>query len=515
MNYGLDELDIEAVCLERVLFEDEEDDSEWEEDEDEMDEAEEEFPLLPVSAPRRPDRNAPCWCGSGKKYKKCHMVADHEADRQPAAAAARKGPPENDNQMHKRLGNLVLTAAHEWNGEAEMKRAFARYFGPAAAAGPPDEEAGDLFLQWYLHDYRPRNTGRAAFAEYLRRDGGKLNTRERAMVEAMRDARYGLYEVHRVEADRGIEVRNVYRGDLFFVKDVTASKELVKWDCLLARVEFFEDVHVFAGNGQLVPRTLLERFKEFIESQSRAAKQEPAEFVEANAHLLRQKMLELESDYAKGLSVTDSTGEPMEFSYAIYRIAGGVPAVLAGLRKIDGVRDTTSAKDPVGNYHCTWVEISSGTLQPLGDIEIVNGLLRLSCTSRRSLERGRGMLEEELGRLLRHREDHFESVQEALARKEREPSGNARPDPPKSLDPELEGEILLKAKAEHYAKWVDESLPALGGQTPREAVRSEEGRRKVRDLLRGIENLEQRERRLGRPALDLAELRQTLGITED
>jgi uncharacterized protein YecA (UPF0149 family) len=24
----------------------------------------------------RPGRNEPCWCGSGKKYKKCHESAD-------------------------------------------------------------------------------------------------------------------------------------------------------------------------------------------------------------------------------------------------------------------------------------------------------------------------------------------------------------------------------------------------------------------------------------------------------
>jgi SEC-C motif len=32
-------------------------------------------------------RNAPCWCGSGKKYKKCHMMADE-------AAMERSGPLE-------------------------------------------------------------------------------------------------------------------------------------------------------------------------------------------------------------------------------------------------------------------------------------------------------------------------------------------------------------------------------------------------------------------------------------
>ncbi len=31
------------------------------------------------SAPRvRPGRNEPCWCGSGKKYKKCHEPEDDE-----------------------------------------------------------------------------------------------------------------------------------------------------------------------------------------------------------------------------------------------------------------------------------------------------------------------------------------------------------------------------------------------------------------------------------------------------
>jgi uncharacterized protein YecA (UPF0149 family) len=24
----------------------------------------------------KPERNEPCWCGSGKKYKKCHLLED-------------------------------------------------------------------------------------------------------------------------------------------------------------------------------------------------------------------------------------------------------------------------------------------------------------------------------------------------------------------------------------------------------------------------------------------------------
>jgi hypothetical protein len=33
-------------------------------------------PAVPVVKPPKPGRNDPCWCGSGKKYKKCHLDAD-------------------------------------------------------------------------------------------------------------------------------------------------------------------------------------------------------------------------------------------------------------------------------------------------------------------------------------------------------------------------------------------------------------------------------------------------------
>jgi len=28
------------------------------------------------ASPEKPGRNEPCWCGSGRKYKKCHLAED-------------------------------------------------------------------------------------------------------------------------------------------------------------------------------------------------------------------------------------------------------------------------------------------------------------------------------------------------------------------------------------------------------------------------------------------------------
>ncbi len=39
-------------------------------------------PFETYYAPERPGRNDPCWCGSGKKYKHCHLKDDQQKDRE-------------------------------------------------------------------------------------------------------------------------------------------------------------------------------------------------------------------------------------------------------------------------------------------------------------------------------------------------------------------------------------------------------------------------------------------------
>jgi hypothetical protein len=70
--------------------------------------------------------------------------------------------------------------------------------------------------------------------------------------------------------------------------------------------------------------------------------------------------------------------------------------------------------------------------------------------------------------------------------------------------------ILRDMKAKHYADWADQPIPALGGKTPRAAVRTKEGRLKVDTLLKECENFE-----AGMPAgqrFDFGGIRRDLGL---
>jgi hypothetical protein len=62
----------------------------------------------------------------------------------------------------------------------------------------------------------------------------------------------------------------------------------------------------------------------------------------------------------------------------------------------------------------------------------------------------------------------------------------------------------------HYTDWIDQPVPVLGGQTPREAVRTARGRDAADLLLKEIENDEQRAG--DGVSFDVSKTRRALGL---
>jgi hypothetical protein len=148
----------------------------------------------------------------------------------------------------------------------------------------------------------------------------------------------------------------------------------------------------------------------------------------------------------------------------------------------------------------------------MGHIEVKDARLRLEAPSRTRLATGRGLLESHAGSLLKHTGDSFTSVEDV---KQRVLSGQRSPEPPSSIPPDIEREAIRAFKAQHYADWPDHPLPALGGKTARQAVRSREGRKQVVELLRTMQNDEERTEKGSGMAFDFNILRRDLGLEEE
>jgi SEC-C motif-containing protein len=493
----IDRHDIDGVCLDRVFLEDMEEDDEQEE--------QIEAPQAPAV---KPGRNDPCWCGSGKKYKKCHLAADEKSGRTASAPTPAPSVTPAADPVAARLLRDVLQGAKQWHSRSDFRQATRLYFDQE-----PDElDVGEAdtgnFFEWFIHDFRSAATGRTAIEEYVRRRGPDLPAREREMLQSWSEARFSVYEVQAVEEGRGVKLRDLFAGDQFFVHDVTSSRELVRWDCSLSRVEEFEGRRTFSGNGMLVPRNVLPEFLERIESEARSARQSPAEFVRANSHRLHRVVQELHGNQLANLHLVNAEGDAIEFSTALYEVRDG-GAALGALRAVGELEEEDAAEDAPDVHRFAWLQTGvEGPRRCYGHIEIREGRLRLECNARPRLERGRELLENAAGRWLRHLRDSFESPESAG----RKAAAGAAKSWKKAIPPEVEREIILTHKKEHYAGWPDAPLPALYGRTPREAVKTPEGREAVMNLIRMMENREERLRKRGGAAYDFSELKATLGL---
>jgi len=84
---------------------------------------------------------------------------------------------------------------------------------------------------------------------------------------------------------------------------------------------------------------------------------------------------------------------------------------------------------------------------------------------------------------------------------------------PKSpVSPEDEYKLLAEFKERQFKTWPDLELPALGGRTPRDVARDPEGRARLVELLKTVENNEEHERIEGRPWFDVSKLKAELGV---
>ena len=82
------------------------------------------------------------------------------------------------------------------------------------------------------------------------------------------------------------------------------------------------------------------------------------------------------------------------------------------------------------------------------------------------------------------------------------------------LPPEVIAQAIEQVLHRHYANWADETIPALDGRTPRQAITTPAGLERVKGLLREYEEGErQQSAAQGRPAVSYQFLWDALGIS--
>jgi hypothetical protein len=205
----------------------------------------------------------------------------------------------------------------------------------------------------------------------------------------------------------------------------------------------------------------------------------------------------------------NTDGEPLILTTDHFEIAPGAGGdVTARIAALDGVLppdpdDADASFDFLRDPRSQSPPARGATL--LGSLRLCGDRIRIETNSIARADALRQRVEEACGELVRHRtREHTDPLSEPI---QRELAKRPEETPP----PEAQ-RLTLEFKRSHYAGWLDEALPALGGKSPRAAVRSSAGRGAVDVLLKEMENLEQRSPPGER--FDFSELRRRLKLDE-
>ena len=175
--------------------------------------------IVPFPGQRpRVGRNEPCPCGSGKKYKHCHL----DVDEQTRPRQGRRAPV---HEVDERLVDAQIEYA-----ERRWGRTWQRLWDRTVRV--PRTESLAVPFALYVHPIE----GKTVAEWFLEEHGSRLSPAERNWLEAQHGVRLSIWEVLTVESGQGLTLRDAFTGTTHRVHDVQASLSVAPRDILVARV---------------------------------------------------------------------------------------------------------------------------------------------------------------------------------------------------------------------------------------------------------------------------------------
>lgn len=469
-------------------------------------------------------RNDPCPCGSGRKYKNCHL-------RSVDQAVASDDLWQRLHSLSLRLPADLLRFVKGQYGTGLIDEAWREFTLYEEESFDADSVNLPLFLPWFFHEWDPdpeetmlseSEVSRFPVASaYLQRRARYEDPLAVRYLTACCDSAFSFLDLVNVRPGVGLTVRDSLTGWEGSVIERTASQTLRKGDIIFAKVVSVDDVNIFDG---CAPISFPPREKPaVIELRKKMRKANPSVTVEVLKDY-RLEMLEVYHEIADRLlnprlpELANTDGEPMVFCRVTYEIPSPRAAfdALQGLSLghteddlladagIDAAGELQEVEIPwlkEGNAHFPWQNTG------MGWIKIAGGRLVAEVNSEARAKQFRAIADKLLPAGSRHVSTVLEPVEAALKAYREE--GSRRADEDLNERPEVQALIKEQLRA-HYRAWPDMELPALNGKTPRQAVKTKDGREMVEALLLDFE-----QRSEGQSGLDeeiLAELRSELGL---
>ncbi len=449
-------------------------------------------------------RNDPCPCGSGLKYKNCHL-------RSEAGNVSTDLLWRQQHELNQRLPTQLLRFVKETYGVEIVRRAWRDFIVDRQDEFDPDSSQLPIFMPWFYYEWRPMLDAQSldavadlpVAAAYLKRRGRYIEPLAARYVEAGLRAAMSFFEVLEVEQGESIGLRDVLTGDEVVVTEKTASKTARPGDIFLARVTRLDGLAVLDGCAPIVFPPLekghvIDLRNQLLKGKGRITSEvlrEHCREILAVYHSTTERLLN-----AKMPELANTDGEPLAFCRVTYEVPSA-RAAFAALRHLalkqsdsDLLEGATfDAGGELQSVELPWLKKGNKQIPwrntTLSVIRIDGRRVVAEVNSEPRARRFRRIADAKLPEGSSHVSTVIESVQAALEARAREHTRPSDKDENLNEPPEIQA-LLRDQLRVYYRHWLDIGVPALGGQTPREAVKTRDGREMVQALLLDLERRE-------------------------
>ena len=449
-------------------------------------------------------RNAPCYCGSGKKYKHCCLNAG-------AVPVTVTAPA--DLTWHRLRALLVgyptdmMRFIVEAYGPFALHEAWAAFTGDDEPEYDPDTPLMQLFMPWFFHSWTPDPFDTEVVDEslhdvpptkaYLAAKGDQLDPVLRRYLESLLTAPFTFFEVLACNPGTGMTLRDVMTREEHAVTERSASQGMRAGDLLFGQLASVDRLTMLeASNGFAIPP--MEKAP-IVELRAQIASAYPA----ITHHVLRDwdfELIELFHEIADRLFnpelpiLQNTDGEPISPHKLVFDLNLSPQTAFDALKHLaldesdedllaDARRDADDKLTGVrfcwkkrgNNKHAEW----DNTV--LGWIEIDGRRLVAEVNSEPRADAIRNQIETALREDVRYRASEIQSPEKIMADLA---AGGAPPEERNALAelPEVREKISAMMAA-HWEHWVDQPIPMLGNQTPMEAVKNPDRREIVESIV--------------------------------
>ena len=404
-------------------------------------------------------RNDPCPCGSGKKHKHCCLAREERGSESRADGVA-----------------LAIDWLRQRHRKALTRALDDGFFGCLDDAQStrlrqlPDDLLGMTYAnanEWFVAEGEIELRGeRRRAVDLVLGPGGPLFTVEvRQWLEGLAAHPLRLYEVQETLPGEGLWVKDVSAGRAprQWVRERSASQSLLRWEILGARLVPVGEEWQLSGAVYPIPRAQLQGLRTGMRVAARAGGRSSAPIIATWLWLLTAPPAPLPELRDAG------SGDALLLVTDHYEVTDWeeLAAALARQPDVEGSRERG------------WGWLEGDAEQPFrrSKLAINPGKtadrVEVFARTRRMAEQGKAWLQQVAGHALVHRARELTAPVAAL--RQPPPAAVARP-APIQLPPEIHEEL--------YRHWADQPVPALGGLSPRQAIRTPGGRREVVDLLK-------------------------------